>query len=295
MNNVTIESLDSWKYLNESKHLTQFKKLEKSFNVNVKSLNLIAKDYNINVNSIESKTMSIANKYKSKIKAGQKVRNDVAKKFADELFKLVVKPHVKKAVDDSFKGKINELVDSKGAEYVRKIIISIILTVCIVALSRGFDALLFPVLGPGAFVFRIVFLSPIIEETMKRIAVKGKYPYIFTGIFASWEALMYILVWQPEKAGIVAQRIAGIAFHFMLTWHQKQLEDDPHFFDRDMLDVKKLDQWKKDNPNSIWSKLTPQVVTKHTSFALGYLPAIFAHTMSNFSVLLKEVGWGGYQ
>jgi hypothetical protein len=72
-------------------------------------------------------------------------------------------------------------------------------------------------------------IAPITEEYGKRIAVESDYPFIYTGIFAGIEFLLYVI--QGVQMGIalpivVLQRLAAVMMHFATTLIQKKHHDD---------------------------------------------------------------------
>jgi hypothetical protein len=98
-----------------------------------------------------------------------------------------------------------------------KIGMSLLLVALLIAINT-FVAIFFTGIGGPQFGLFIgaVFCAPLIEEYAKRIAVLEKYPWLYTGIFAGIEFLLY-----AASGAAIIPRLLVVLMHFMTTLLQK--------------------------------------------------------------------------
>ena len=97
-------------------------------------------------------------------------------------------------------------------------------------------------------------VAPIIEESAKRYALLNNYPFLYTGIFAGIEALIYIQGGAP-----VFSRIIAFIFHLVTVNIQKKFHDQ-------------------------------SISLKNEKFSkFGYYTAIVYHSLWNFFAVLRSL------
>lgn len=73
-----------------------------------------------------------------------------------------------------------------------------------------------------------IIIAPIFEEYSKRLAIKKKYPFVYTGIFGGLEFIMYVVRIVLSGASLpktIIMRSISLLMHFSTTLIQKIIID----------------------------------------------------------------------
>ena len=112
---------------------------------------------------------------------------------------------------------------------LRSIAIFVVLLFTSSLLASMAAVIIVPVFGaPMATAFAAVVIAPFMEEYAKRFALLQKYPFIYTGIFAGIEALMYIVILTTQGVPllpVIIARALAVGLHFSTTHIQKLFHD----------------------------------------------------------------------
>jgi len=219
--------------------------LLKSYKTNIKAAEKFLKSYHVDIGFIKSQGKKAGEYISKKHKAGVP-----PKKVAKEIVDVIGK----KTVGNSI-AKVKKYAESKGIPLSEAVIKSIAVFIVLIWVVSIFGALGGAILSPTmALIFGACIVAPLAEEYAKRFALIGKYPFVYTGIFAGIEALLYI-----NMGAAVLPRIIVIGVHFATTAVQKSFAD------------KEAEEGKP-----------------HPSMT-GYIVAVGMHTMWNTMAVIAEL------
>ena len=209
MNQILLETYLSC--LNEKFILQEMKfpsvsSLTDSYKKNIQVIDKVLEDHKITKAEIKSEAEKIALTIKTYSKQGLS-----SKELASRIQPLV---------SHSVKSKISELTSSGNLPL--EIVKSIGMTFAIALMNNV--AVLVLGGGPAAMVMTITIFAPIAEELGKNIAIRGKYPWVYTGVFSGIEAIMYIMKFSKVPY-IFLYRAMAIALHFTTTYIQKKVSE----------------------------------------------------------------------
>jgi len=206
--------------LNEISKIGEFSKnqIDKLVNAcrkNLKTAMKVLMDYGVDVEEMKkdakqlSKSLTRGNKDLSKeiskgvLRAYEKQREGIEKKINDKDMKLRTKIAIS---------------------------ISLLFSVIFVSILMMFICTSFFIsIGlPKMFIilFPMIVLAPVIEEYGKRFSIIGKYPWVYTGIFSGFEAILYLVKLINMGYSIplsVIYRTLPIIMHFLTTYIQKTI------------------------------------------------------------------------
>jgi len=201
-----------------------FSKLADSYKKNVKVAKSVLSKYGISVSLVE-KRGKVTGKKIGKL-LSEKNQKGALKVWRDGLQKLISSPEVKQVIE----------------KLPKQVAISLLMVLSLILLNST----LVGMFGVASF-FKIPFfgylisrtgmivtmgvIAPFLEEAAKRIAILGKFPWLYTGIFSVGEFLMYIMQGSLAPAFIVG-RIIGVIHHFVLTKIQKIFHDKAEVKDK---------------------------------------------------------------
>lgn len=185
-----------------------------SYKNNLKVAKDFLKDKGISLSSIKS----ISNKFSPKIKkmmdsglspkeASSKISKDVSK----EMITLLKK------------------VKQSNPNMTQKIIGSVSIFTMLILSQSFIVGFLGGLISPEiAMRVAAVTLAPVFEEYAKRVAIRRKYPFVYTGIFAGVEFLMYVIDLVSRGANLprtIIMRSITLLMHFSTTFIQKLIID----------------------------------------------------------------------
>ena len=188
-------------------------KLKKSYVTNMKLTKQFLTDNGFNYQAIQKETTQVTKKFKTQLENGTAKKEEITKAVSASIIKLC---------------KMNEKSTSFGQALYKSIILFLI--VLFINSFLGVFAMALNAVVPAAgTIFLCCVVAPLTEETAKNISIKGKYPWVYTGLFSGLEALMYIS--QAAALGMtlpVAIVVRGMAmlFHFSTTIVQKHIMDE---------------------------------------------------------------------
>jgi hypothetical protein len=225
MNHTTEEYLEYLNFttLNETqiiesvnKFLTENKinesTLIKSYKTNIVAVEKFLTKYKVDIGYIKSE----AKKTLSYIKSQQEKGADpkvVAKTITDKLAKKI----------------INKVKVNTGLSISEKLLTSIILFSCVYFVNTFLHGLAGAFLSPmAALLFLACIVAPLTEEYAKRLALLNDFPFLYTGLFAGAEAIIYIsaltAAGMPLVTAIITRAIAWM-FHMTTVYVQKSYHD----------------------------------------------------------------------
>ena len=195
-------------------------KLVNSYKKNMKAVKMVLKDHGVDLNYIESQGKKAASIVKNAHK-----RNIPPKDVSKTVINKVFKPSIKKFV----KGSITTADDDLEIPAEEKVFRSLMIFFIVGIVNTFLMLLCVPLFGPEvAMVILAIVIAPFVEEYAKRMAIFGKYPFIFTGIFAGLEALQYIIMLLAAGKTLIFAvmiRVLGVMLHFSTTLVQKWFYD----------------------------------------------------------------------
>ena len=192
---------------------------------NIKVIGKVLKDYGINIEYIRIQSNKAVKMMKNMFDQNVPVEKASLKVLAvvgKSIYKKVAKSIKEKSLSKKI---IMSLLVFAGVFFVSYVYSGIFVTVGIMSNSYNFY------MG----IFNCV-IAPIIEEIGKRIAVKGKYPFVYVTIFSGLEFLLYyskMVSLGISVPKIVLVRGLVVAMHFVTTaiqnhYYKKSIEkDDP--------------------------------------------------------------------
>ncbi len=200
-------------------------KMVKSYEKNMKAVKMFLSDHGVDIRYIEGQ----AKKASLIIKKSQK-RNIPAKEVTQTIIKKILKPMASKLVKGA-KVSVDDTAVNTDAEIFEKILKSLGIFIIVLFVTSVIGSW---VASIGLSQAHILFIgacivAPFVEEYAKRVAILGDYPFIYTGIFAGLEAIMYIVgsvVTEVPIATIIIIRTIAFAFHFATTHIQKLFHDE---------------------------------------------------------------------
>ena len=191
-------------------------KLKNSYEKNMKTVNTFLVDHGVNLKRLKRKAINLKNEIKGDFHNRVDPKT-LTKKISYKISKIVID-----------EGK--QLKDTIENEYSlgEKIFGSILIFICVFISSSLILSISAPILGNLAMIVTSIIVAPIIEEAGKRIAVLEKYPWVYTGIFAGIEMLMY--VFDLINAGgaitaVIIMRLMALMMHFGTAIIQKYFHD----------------------------------------------------------------------
>ena len=192
-------------------------KILKSGVKNLKTCEKVLKDNGIDVKLIKKMGVQLGNKFSAALQS--KKINDKTK---PQEFAKILKPYV---------NKIKAYVEEKTT--AEKIGGSIVILAVLVMLSSGIAGAVMAIVGQKVgMIIAILAVAPIMEEYAKRIALLSGYPWVYTGIFAGFEAVLYIAgglasgVGAAALGSLVVGRLFAVGLHFMTTLIQKGYKEE---------------------------------------------------------------------
>lgn len=209
MNQILLETYLSC--LNEEFILQEMKfpsvsSLTDSYKKNIQVIDKVLEDHKITKAEIRSQAEKIASTIKAYSKQGLS-----SKELASRIQPLV---------SHSVKSKISDLTSSGNLPL--EVIKSIGMTFAIALMNDV--AMIVLGGGPAAMIMTVSIFAPLAEELGKNIALRGKYPWVYTGVFSGIEAIMYIIRFSKVPY-IFLYRAMGIALHFTTTYVQKKVAE----------------------------------------------------------------------
>lgn len=184
-------------------------KSKKVYTNNMKVMKKLLKDHGIDINKLESRARGIGNSIKSDLKNNNE--KSITKKIADVITKFI---------EESSEG-LKHITDSK----VKR---SLLLFICIFIINHCLMISIMVISPQISLIIGVCIMSPIIEEVSKNIAIKGDYPWIYTGIFSGIEFVEYIIILLlsgvPLRAAIPMRAITVI-MHFVTSMIQKYFKE----------------------------------------------------------------------
>lgn len=199
-------------YLTESS--VSKESIMQSYNKNLKATEIFLKKYKVNLSYIKSEAQKAAKFVNSQREKG--IKPDIT---AKHLVNTIGKKFISKVIDPAK----NEM--GVGEKVLKSIIVFSILLFVVSFIGGIGDSLFSPI---AATFFGACIIAPLFEEYAKRFALLGNYPYIYTGIFAGLEAMIYIIgmtaAGTPLATALIARGIAFV-FHFSTTMVQKHYHD----------------------------------------------------------------------
>jgi hypothetical protein len=198
-------------------------KMETSFKKNLKAAESFLKDHKVDIGYVKSQAK----------KAGEYMRTQHKKGVsADKASKAIIDSVGKKTLSKCI-AQIKKYADSKNIPISEKVIRSLCIFIVLLFINTLMLSLTGPIIGTlfgaqSAMIFGVVVLAPIFEEYAKRYALLGNYPFVYTGIFAGIEALMYISMMVSNgipMATALILRAAVLTMHFSTTIIQKFFHD----------------------------------------------------------------------
>lgn len=187
-------------------------KIEKSFVGNIKTAKQFLKDKGANIKEIEKEGRSI----------GKIIKKGIDKKQSKEVIFKMVEPKVKSTLIKF--GRAFGGGEDEERTQSEKIIRSLRIFLIILVFNSAFSAILIPFFGPlVATSILAITLAPVLEELGKNIAVTSGYPWIYTGIFAGIEGIMYVVMMVlggiPVHMALIF-RVIALTMHFLTTFIQ---------------------------------------------------------------------------
>ena len=194
--------------------------IKESYKKNIKAVKYFLEDHGVDLSylKLQAKKASILVKQNYKNGApASKAANDVVFSIGKSTLINVVKKLKKYYVED----------DPKASNVVKSIVIFAIVYVVskflsFLALSIGVDPL-------HAYAVSAIIIAPFIEEYGKKIAVDSKYGFLFTSIFSTIEAVLYVCKFLAAGISLptaIALRSIGVVLHLVTTWIQTKFVID---------------------------------------------------------------------
>lgn len=194
-------------------------KMEKSYKNNINVVEKYLKKYKVDINFIKTSAKKasqfISSQHKKGIPAKQTSRDMVQSIGKKTLSKVMAK--IKSASVVMELDLNDKIIRSIGIFVVMFFMSSLLFSLANVIIVPLFGAKM-------AVAFSAVVLAPFIEEYAKRFALIKGHPFIYTGIFAGLEALLYIVAITAAGgtlAAAITVRAAALAMHFSTTYIQK--------------------------------------------------------------------------
>jgi len=194
----------------------QINTIENSFNKNLSNIKKILISHGVDIKRLQLDSRSLANRFKLDVKEKKDPRilgQDISK----GIHRIVVNQEK----------SITNVTDND----MRK---AIHIFLCIMVVITIFQVLTLSLVAVGfisemsSFVLTSVVFAPILEEAGKHIAITQNVPWVYTGIFAGAEAIIYIIRYAYSGIPFITLLIArAVAFglHFALTYIQKYFYD----------------------------------------------------------------------
>jgi len=183
---------------------------------NLKNIENSLIDYGVDIKRIKRKSLNLATSLRSDLKK----RED-----PDKIEKKIIKEGREIIKDEIILFKKN--FDDKSL--IEKILLSVVILILIIFLSYlGFSILSFFFGEFAAFIVFSIAIAPMIEEFGKRLAIHGKYPWLYTGIFSGLEMLGYVIGFMKMGGNIlpyIILRLIAVLMHFSTTYVQKYFMD----------------------------------------------------------------------
>ena len=184
-------------------------KSKKAHNNNMKVIKRVLRDYGIDVKQLEAKARKVGSSIKSDLKNHNE--KNITKKIAD-----VVTKFIEESSED-----LKDITDSK----VKR---SLLLLLCLFVIGSILSLPIMIISPQIGIIIITCVIAPITEEVAKNIAIKGDYPWIYTGIFSGIEFVQFttalLLSGVPLRAAILIRTITVI-IHFTTTMVQKYFKE----------------------------------------------------------------------
>lgn len=193
-------------------------KSKKSYRHNMMVIKRVLKDHGIDVKKLENESRRVGNSIKSDLKNGNV--KSITKKIADTINVFI-------------KDSSQDLLLSTDSKVKRSILLFICMLAIGLCFSTPFSLISLDVVIP-------VIIGPITEEIAKNIAIEGKYPWIYTGIFSGIEFVQYVIILLISGAtlgGTVLLRLAAVVMHFVTTMIQKYFKEKGDKIDDDTKNI----------------------------------------------------------
>ena len=217
--------------------------IKKSFTTNFDIIKQILNKYNIDKEYIKSEALKVG-----KFIINQQEKRVDPKTVSSNIVDKIGKKIIKRTTDQL-------QTENPGLVLTSQIITSVCITAFIFFIQTFLHAVLLHTFSaPVAMLMLACIVAPIIEESAKRYALLNNYPFLYTGIFAGIEALIYIQGGAP-----VFSRIIAFIFHLVTVNIQKKFHDQ-------------------------------SISLKNEKFSkFGYYTAIVYHSLWNFFAVLRSL------
>lgn len=232
-------------------------KLEHSYTTNMRIVKNILRDYKIDLSFVEKRAKLAA---KNNIKfLERKDQKGSLKAWSEELRKMLTSDKIKPILLKVARNVAISLAIVLAVYFLQVYIAESVLLIKFAGINMS--PYLNIVSKTGAYL-SVVVLGPFIEELAKRIAILGKFPWIYTGMFAFGEFVYYIVQFSTAPI-FVLTRLGAVGLHFVLTAIQKSFHDLSLTKDKKFLSY------------------------------VGFLIAFILHALNNFKVIFTK-GYGEY-
>jgi hypothetical protein len=200
-------------------------KLKLSYEKNIETVKKVLSDHGVDVGRVERKSKTLASSVKSDVK-NRRDPKKVSRKLKDGVVKIIKYEAISVK---NYYGNQNNSVAVKALGGISKILDSIYLLILVIIVSSSlwvFSFILFG--GPVAAILAPLVIAPIIEEYAKRVAIAEDYPWVYTGIFAGFELLLYVIPVIMSGAAFgpfLILRVMSLVMHFSTTLIQKYFKE----------------------------------------------------------------------
>jgi hypothetical protein len=192
---------------------------------NLKAMKMFLKDHGISTGQLKSYSKQAA----KIVEDGYKAKKD-PKVISSQIVNRVFNKAVKKAIKGAKYTKEEKEDPPLSKKISKAIVVYVILVIgqgMLMSLVAG-TVLSFGLSPSIILVITFIVIAPLTEEFAKRLAIKEKYPWVFTGVFAGIEAIKYIV--QMIQLGgsapaVLITRAIVFMMHFATTFVQKYLMD----------------------------------------------------------------------
>ena len=187
-------------------------KLINSYEKNIIVIQKVLKDYGIDTHKIK----------KEAVKLSQQIKIDVKNRKDPKLVANTIALAAKSIITSTAN-------DIKKLNLSSKIVASLLILISVIFVNTFLGVIAAIIFGSFGRILLIAILGPIVEEFAKRLAILQKYPFIYTGIFAGFEFLQYVIGLMLGGSGnltkIIFLRVLTLGMHFATTIIQKYFTD----------------------------------------------------------------------
>jgi len=217
---LTIMGYDDITLLNEEQLFLQeislnIDKLKSSFEKNKEVLDKTAKKLKLKVEPLKSFAVDSKDKIKEYFADGLTPK-EAADKLKGDLSKAVLS-----TLNLSIKSsELKKIDDEEGPGVAKKVLFSVIILYGLLIIQSPLIRAAYIGGGESGVEIAAVTIGPIFEEFAKYLAIKLKMPFLYTGIFAGFEFLLYVVRLMSMGASLpaaMAARSAAVMLHFSTT------------------------------------------------------------------------------